>query len=171
MPTKLTGPTVFLTALLVLFARPIAAQEMAGPRAQISISPILALAEWYTGEVEYAFSDEMSGVLGFSFFSLNNDYRALDAKLRFYPDGTPLEGFNIAGLVGYTSISLDPSDDEVSGFTAGVDLGVSWLFGERKRWFFGLGLGAKRYFGDDNLGGEPLDPFLPTARVNFGIAF
>jgi len=159
--------------LCFMLAAPAAhAQEMReGPRAQISVSPILALAEWFTGEFEYAFSNQLSGVFGFSYFSPDDTYSAFDGKIRFYPNATPLEGFNLSGIVGFTSIDDDNSDEEVSGMTAGVDLGWSWLFGQEKRWYLGVGLGAKRWFGEDNLGGEEVDLVLPTARLNFGIAF
>lgn len=169
------APKAAVTAVLLgllLAARPGLAQEaMDGPRAQISVSPFLALAEWFTGEAEYAFSDEISGVLGFGYFSRSDTYTAFDGKLRFYPNAQPLEGFNLTGSVGYTSIDDDDSSAEVSGMTAGVEMGWSWLFGERKRWFLGVGLGVKRYFGDENLGGDEIDLLLPTLRLNFGIAF
>ena len=165
-----TVPAVVLGLMLV--APPLQAQEAGdGPRGQLSISPILALAEWFTGELEYGLSDKVSGVFGFSYYSPEDTYTAFDGKLRFYPGGTLLEGFNISGLIGFTSIGDDASNAEVSGMTAGVDLGWSWLFGDEKRWFLGLGLGAKRYFGDENLGGETIDLFLPMARLNFGITF
>lgn len=170
MVRKVVVPAVVLG--LALAAQPGQAQEMTdGPRFQISISPILALAEWFTGEAEYAFSDQMAGVVGFSYFSPDDEYTALDLKLRFYPSATPLEGFNISGIVGYTSVTEDVSDESDSAMTLGVDLGWSWLFGQPKRWFLGVGLGAKRYFGEDTLGGEDISLFLPTARLNFGIAF
>lgn len=162
-------PAVVLGSLLAVL--PAQAQEMDGPKGQISVSPILALAEWFTGEFEYAFSNSASGVFGFSYFSPDDTYLATDFKVRFYPNGTPLEGFNLSGIVGYTSVDDANSDASTSGMTAGVELGVSWLFGESKTWFLGIGLGAKRYFGDENLGGSEINLFLPTARLNFGIAF
>lgn len=170
MVRKAAVPAMVLGLMMVV--QPGQAQEVReGPRAQISVSPILALAEWFTGEFEYAFSDQLSGVFGFSYFSPEDTYIAFDGKVRFYPNATPLEGFNISGSIGHTSVSDANTDAKVSGMTAGVDLGWSWLFGEQKRWFLGVGLGAKRYFGDENLGGEDISLFLPTARLNFGIAF
>jgi hypothetical protein len=164
-----------LTAAVLALAvavPPAHAQEASdGPRFQISVSPILALAEWYTGELEYAFSDQISGVVGFGYFSPEDQYTTVDFKARFYPNATPLEGFSLSGIVGYTSITENVTDETGSAMTLGVDLGWSWLFGQPKRWFLGIGLGAKRYFGDDTIAGEEITIFLPTARLNFGLAF
>lgn len=157
---------------LAVAVPPAQAQEVSdGPRFQISVSPILALAEWYTGEFEYAFSDQISGVVGFGYFSPDDKYTAVDFKVRFYPNATPLEGFSLSGILGYTSITENLTDETGSAMTLGVDLGWSWLFGQPKRWFLGIGLGAKRYFGEDTIGGEEITLFLPTARLNFGLAF
>lgn len=160
-----------VTLGLMLAFQPAQAQEATEqPSFQISISPILALAEWYTGELEYAFGEQASAVFGFSYFSPDLEYLATDLKLRFYPGGVPLEGFGISGIVGMTSVSEDESNEDVSGATIGVELGWSWLYGEQKRWYLGLGFGAKRFFGDDSVGGEDINAFLPTARLNFGMA-
>ena len=167
--------TVALGALLCAPAT-LDAQEAADSRAQISISPILLLAEVINGEAEYAFSDEMAAVFGLGYFTIGEGdtevtYLATDLKLRFYPAGEPLEGFNISGILGRTSLSEESTDASGSAFSAGVDLGWSWLFGDAERWFFGVGLGAKRYFGEETVGGTEIDAFLPTGRLNFGIAF
>lgn len=168
--------TVVLGALL---AAPVAlrAQEAdIAPRAQISISPILALAEVINGEAEYVFSNELSGVFGLGYFTLGDGadevrYLATDLKLRFYPNATPLEGFSFSGILGRTSLTDVSTDESGSAFSVGVDLGWSWLFGDTKRWFLGVGLGAKRYFGEETVGTSSIEAFLPTGRLNFGIAF
>lgn len=170
----MTRKTVVLAIALGLMAafQPAHAQEATEqPSFQISISPILALAEWYTGEVEYAFGEQAAAVFGFSYFSPDLEYLAADLKLRFYPGGVPLEGFAISGIAGMTSVTEADTDEEVSGATIGVELGWSWLYGEQKRWYLGLGFGAKRFFGDESVGGEDINTFLPTARLNFGVAF
>lgn len=170
---------VVMVALGTLLCAPVAlqAQERAeGPRAQISVSPILLLAEIINGEAEYAFSDEMSAVFGLGYFTIGEGdsdvtYLATDLKLRFYPAGDPLEGFSLTGILGRTSLTEESTDETGSAFSAGVDLGWSWLFGDARRWFFGAGIGAKRYFGEETVGGTEIDLFLPTGRLNFGIAF
>ena len=169
---------VWMVVLGALLAAPatLQAQEMeVQPRAQISISPILALFEIINGEAEYAFSDELSGVFGFGYVNLGSDttltYLATDLKLRFYPSGTPLEGFEISGIVGRTTVTNDSTDQSLGLTSIGVELGRHWLFGDAKRWFFGAAIGAKRYFGDDTLGGTDLFLLLPTGRLNFGVAF
>lgn len=171
MVRKAAVSAVVLLGFVLAGAPAYAQQSSDGPRFQVSVSPILALAEWYTGELEYAFADQISGVLGFSFFSPDDEYTAVDFKVRFYPNATPLEGFNISGIVGYTSITENVTDETGSAMTLGVDLGWGWLFGQQKLWFLGIGLGAKRYFGEDTLGGEEITLILPTARLNFGLAF
>lgn len=168
--------TLVVTAVLAAPAA-VQAQEMDdGPRAQISISPILALAEVINGEAEYAFSDELSGVFGLGYFTVGEGtsevrYLATDLKLRFYPNGIPLEGFSFSGILGRTSLTDVTTDESGAATAIGVDLGWSWLFGDTKRWFLGVGLGAKRYFGEDTVGGTTVEAFLPTGRLNFGIAF
>jgi hypothetical protein len=102
--------------------------------------------------------------VGFGYFSPEDQYTTVDFKARF-------EGFSLSGIVGYTSITENVTDETGSAMTLGVDLGWSWLFGQPKRWFLGIGLGAKRYFGDDTIAGEEITIFLPTARLNFGLAF
>lgn len=168
---RIAAVTLAVLGLTLAPAPARAQQADDGPRFQISVSPILALAEWYTGEMEYAFSDQISGVVGFGYFSPDDQYTTVDFKVRFYPNATPLEGFSLSGIVGYTSITEDVTDQAASAMTLGVDLGWSWLFGQPKRWFLGIGLGAKRYFGDDTIGGEEITLILPTARLNFGLAF
>lgn len=173
-----TTITVVILGLMASAAA-VHAQEMDdGPRMQVSISPILALAEIINGEFEYAFSPEVSGVFGLGRFTISgigdsNDitYLATDAKLRFYPSGTPLEGFNITGILGRTSLTESGTDEGGSVMALGVELGWSALFGDAQRWFLGAGIGAKRYFGDETVGSTDVDAFLPTGRLNFGIAF
>ena len=168
--------TVVLFGSFVAAPAVLAAQETEGPRAQISFSPILALAEVISGEAEYAFSDQLSAVFGLGYFTIGDDpdqvtYLATDAKLRFYPGAVPLEGFAFSGILGRTSITDESTNETGAATTLGVDLGWSWLFGDTKRWFLGVGIGAKRYFVDGTVGDEEITGFLPTGRLNFGIAF
>jgi hypothetical protein len=170
---------VWTVVIATLLCTPVAlqAQESAdAPRAQISISPILLLAEIVNGEAEYAFSDEMAAVFGLGYFKIGEGdskvtYLATDLKLRFYPAGNPLEGFALTAILGRTSLTEESTDATGAATSVGVDLGWSWLFGDAKRWFFGAGIGAKRYFGDESVGDTSIDAFLPTGRLNFGIAF
>lgn len=174
--------TFVILGALVAVAAPVRAQERTDA---ISISPVLALFEVYQGEFEHAVSPEWTVALGGSHFSTENDvyvdatgeyrqedwsYNSADLKARFYPSGEPFDGFSFGASVGWSRIG-SPSD-HANAFTYGVELGHGWLMGSEKHWYFGLGIGAKRYqTGEDSLDGGDLPTVLPTGRLNFGYAF
>ncbi len=166
------------TGLALVLASPLAAQDAAPQRKQaLSASPILALFEILNAEYERALGPEFTGVLGVGYWSIDDvTWLSTDLKVRFYPNGKALEGFSIGGIVGLTNVDyvddLTGEDASESAPTIGVDLNWSSLLGDTDRWYVGAGLGAKRYFIDeDEVDNEDVNVILPTARLAFGIAF
>lgn len=110
---------------------------------------------------------------GGSYFSLDDgddefsdgedeNYLNADVFYRFYPQGSPLDGFAFGGKAGITRV-----DDETY-FGAGFDANYSWLLGQRDNFYVGVGIGLKRLFGAE----ENLLSYVPTVRlVNIGYAF
>ena len=86
---------------------------------------------------------------------------------RYYPQGAALTGFYVGGRTGYHRAS--DYDDSGSAFGLGIDIGYSWLLGESRSFYVGLGLGASRLFGNDLADGSVTIPTLKL--VNIGIAF
>lgn len=163
-----------------------AARAQDAPRQVLSINPIGAVFGVYMGEFERAIVPSTSvGVSGTYWNAdLEDDegssavasYVTLDAKLRYYPGSSPLEGFSIGGSVGYTGLSgeLTTVDGEEKGSVntvgAGVELDYNWLLGARNQVMVGTGIGAKRLYvlGDDV---EDVSLAYPTLRLVVGYAF
>lgn len=162
----------------------------------VSLNPFALFAEYVAGDVEARVAPAWTIGAGGTFNGIDdyNDYRALEAKVRYYPSEKALEGFSVAGTVGFATardndcgdgfsnrctVTLDgsgrpflsPSGRRVTRPTIGTELSYQWLLGPRSRFVTVVGLGAKRYLGDEG-SFDPINvPLLPTARVNIGFAF
>ena len=136
----------------------------------LSANPILLLFEW--ANVEYERKISPTGTVGVagswvSFDDGNEEYRGLSAFYRYYPQGAALTGFYFGGKFGYHWVS--DYGDTGSAFGLGIDIGYSWLLGESRSFYVGLGVGASRLFGNDL---EDDSVTIPTIRlVNIGFAF
>jgi hypothetical protein len=107
-----------------------------------------------------------------------DDYRAIDAKLRYYPNEKALYGFSIAATLGAVSARDEVFNSNTNSFTYrrdtratfGTDLSYQWLLGPKDRFVSVVGLGLKRLLGSEQQSALDFD-YLPTARVNIGFAF
>ena len=169
---------------LVLSSSAAGAQE--APRQVLSINPIGAVFGVYMGEFERVVRPNTTAGVSATYW--NSDlqdgedasavasYLTVDAKLRYYPGASQLEGFSIGGSVGYTGLSgeLTTVEGEAKGdvntLGAGVELDYNWLLGARNQVMVGTGIGAKRLYvlGDDV---EDVSLAYPTLRLVVGYAF
>ncbi len=179
-----------VAALLLVTAPCLAAQAADGAarttpvekRTAITINPFAAVAGYLTGDFERAVSPAVTlGVGGgFAFGNDFDDYRALDAKVRYYPNERVLRGFAVGGSLGvvsatgYDCCSAGSINSELVRFTRptfGTELSYQWLLGPHDRFVTVLGFGVKRLFGSEANIDQVNGQFIPTARVNIGFAF
>lgn len=178
-----TRSALALAALVALSASPARAQE--APRQVLSLNPLGAVFGVYMGEFERAVTSNTSAGLSATYWSgdladngssVVADYLTVDARLRYYPGASRLEGFSIGGSLGYTGLSgeLTTVDGQEKGSVntvgAGVELDYNWLLGARNQVMVGTGIGAKRLFvvGEDV---EDVSLAYPTLRLVVGYAF
>jgi hypothetical protein len=116
-------------------------------------------------------------------------YFAVEAKARYYPAESALEGLAVAATVGVASASGDDNifyaDDfiefqpngpvarrsRVTKPTFGTELSYQWIVGPSRRFVTVLGVGVKRFIGDVGFVDPISQQLIPTARVNIGYAF
>lgn len=131
----------------------------------ISANPFGLLLEFFNAEYERVVSPSSTLGFGGSTFSSDDDrYVNADVFWRYYPSGSPLDGWAFGAKLGMTAVD----DTEYVGY--GFDVNRSWVLGEQQNFYVGVGLGLKRLLGasDDDLGLT----FIPTIRlVNIGIVF
>ena len=177
------APVAALLTATTLLAAAAGAQATPAPKtAVISIQPLSAVFGVYSAEFEKALTPTVTLGVGGSFWSHDDDvsttkYSSADVKLRYYPEAHPFRGFSFGGQAGYTSLS-DKMDfgssgsqtDKASGPTLGVALDYSWLLGESKSFYVGLGLGAKKIFASNKDVGNATLAY-PTAHISIGYAF
>ena len=171
-----------LCALLILLgcAGPALAQDAPSePTAHkqiLTTNPLLLVAGYLNVEFERKVSESMTlGATAATFDGFfDDDVRYINATLigRYYPQGRPLNGFYLGGKVGVHHVrenyTFDPGERDETLVGIGADLGYTWLLGKRDKFVLGLGGGAMRLFGDDDLSSGL---FIPGARINVGIAF
>jgi hypothetical protein len=180
----LTRSALALAALgLALSSSAARAQE--APRQVLTINPVGTVFGVYMGEFERSVSPHASvGVSGTYWDSGFTDseasgevsYTTVDARLRYYPGESRLQGFSVGGSLGYTGLSgsLTTVDGREAGHVstvgAGVSLDYNWLLGARNQVVVGTGIGAKRLFALDE---DVEDAMLayPTLRLVVGYAF
>lgn len=177
------APVAGLITATTLIAAAAGAQSLTAPKtAVISIQPLSAVFGVYSAEFERALAPTVTLGIGGSYWSHSDDvsktkYTSGDVKVRYYPEAHPFRGFSFGGQAGYTSVS-DETDygaagsdkTSASGPTLGVALDYSWLLGETKAFYVGLGLGAKKIFASDKDVGNATLAY-PTAHISIGYAF
>lgn len=177
MMKNLVGLSFMLLSAVMLSVGTASAQQAGGspvPHQQVvSANPIGLLLEFFNAEYERVLTPYSTVGFGGSYFSLDDgddefsdgedeNYLNADVFYRFYPQGSPLDGFAFGGKAGITRV-----DDETY-FGAGFDANYSWLLGQRDNFYVGVGIGLKRLFGAE----ENLLSYVPTVRlVNIGYAF
>jgi hypothetical protein len=176
-----TRVLLLAVACLVPFAAAPAQQiAAAAPRNVLSIQPINAVFTDYSAEYERATAGAVTLGVGGTYFDVGDGidqltYKSGDVKLRYYPNGTALQGFSFGGTAGFASVSgtdFNGTDQSVSGPSLGVLLEYQWLMGVQRNFSVALGVGAKALFVNDNTFNN--DNFItryPTARVSVGFAF
>ena len=156
-----------------------------------TFNPFAIFATFFTGDFEHAVSSSVSVGASGSVFGGDdfNNYKSLDAKVRYYPNEKVLQGFSIAGAVGLssyrettyiaydsfgnpiTTIGPGSSSSRTTRGAVGMDLSYQWLLGPKRRFVTVLGAGVKRFLGRETYR-QPFDAIvIPTARVNIGFAF
>ena len=133
----------------------------------------------YAAEYERRTGTTLTLGVGGTHWDLGDDdlrYTSGDLKLRYYPQGTALQGFSFGGTVGYTSVSAasleDGSEESAGGPSFGVLLEYQWLMGASRSFALALGLGAKAVMVDeDEFTSDDFIARYPTARVSVGFAF
>jgi hypothetical protein len=165
-----TGFVIAALAALTA-AGPAAAQAPIQPQVQqrmqvVSLNPFGLLLELFNAEYERVVTESTTAGFGGS-TATADDQRYINADVfwRFYPDGTPLEGWAFGAKLGLTSVA-----EEGTFVGYGFDVNRSWLLGVNRNFYVGMGFGLKRLLGtqDRNIGLS----VIPTIRIiNIGIAF
>lgn len=162
-----------LVLFLVLLSGPenLKAQATETPSTTVfSANPFGLLLEFFNAEVERVIRPTLSVGLGGSTVLLEDeDYRNLDAFVRFYPQADALNGWAFGAKAGLTALPLDADSSNLS-FGLGFDVNWSQLLGSEDQFYVGIGFGLKRLIStDDTHTGAVI---IPTLRiVNVGWAF
>ena len=189
---------LYVLLLPLLAALPLHAQ---GPSSRVSpstrkavltLSPVLIVFGVVSGDYEQRVSPSVSVGAGGTLQSDDGDaYRALEAKVRYYPEARALQGFSVGGTLGvtserYTTFSYagtingaEPTQTRVLDTrpTIGTEVSYQWIIGPPARFAIVLGVGAKRRLGDRKGEGDgwfddyTFDKIIPTLRANVGVAF
>jgi hypothetical protein len=174
-----------IVAVMLLCAVPLHGQQQ--PRvdpdtrkAVFTFNPFAVFALYFAGDVELKTAKSVTVGGGFSAVGIDdyNNYRSLEAKVRYYPAERALLGFSVAGTAGFaTGSGLDystpsgPTRRRVTRPTIGTELSYQWIVGPSSRFVVVTGVGLKRFLGDES-NFDPLNiPLLPTGRLNIGFAF
>jgi len=151
-----------------------------GPSNVFSIQPLNAMTlTMYSAEYERRTGSALTLGVGGTHWSLGDDdlaYTSGDLKLRYYPQGTGLQGFSFGGSVGYTSVSanspFDDSEESTSGASFGVLLEHQWLMGAGRNFAVALGVGGKAVMiSEDEISSDDFIARYPTIRISVGYAF
>jgi hypothetical protein len=168
-----------LMAAMIALPVATAAAQNATPRNVISIQPLSAMLTVYSGEYERAFGKAASWGVGATYWNAGDtgdevSYTSGDFKLRYYPQGSSLNGFSVGGSVGYSTVSetFGTTEAEQGGVSVGVLLEYQWLMGAKKNFSMTLGAGAKALMvNEDDFSGSEVTARYPTARVSVGYAW
>jgi uncharacterized protein DUF3575 len=142
--------------------------DIAPRRVQVvSANPFTLLAGWGNVEYERRLSPSSTWGASGSFFSIDeSDYRSANTMVRYYPARSALSGFFVGGRLGVFRIT-DTLESGTHG-GVGIEMGYTWLLGSARRLGISTGGGAVRLFGGSSTGAMV---FIPTVRLNMGIAF
>lgn len=179
MPSRLTLLAVTLLASSALHAQPRVRVDPDIRKSVVTLNPFAVFAEYLTGDVEVKVAPAVTVGVGGSVAGADTDnYRSLEAKVRYYPGEKALQGFSVAGTLGLASgvgyevdqgFGGDPK--RLSRPSIGTELSYQWILGPSSRFVAVTGLGLKRFLGSDNNAEFLGTDILPTARINIGIAF
>lgn len=171
---------IMIAAVTLATGSPVLAQATATAPARktvITFNPFALFAEYVAGDVETTVSPSVTIGIGGSAVGIRdfNNYRALEAKVRYYPNELALQGFSVAASAGVATARGDSGGQGTSTRftrpTIGTELSYQWLLGPSHRFVTVLGIGVKRYLGTEG-SFDPINiPLLPTARANIGFAF
>lgn len=181
--------TVF--ALIVVMAGmslPVSAQETTSGDVDnknvITTNPFLLLFGWWNVELERKLAPNSTIGIAASYTSFEDDDEDLDGEAskylsgylfyRFYASGKAPGGFYFGGRFGVSSVEIeyyeDASSEKGTAFGFGLDVGYTWLLGDKENFVVSVGVGATRLFGGDLEDDQAA--FLPIIRlVNIGVAF
>ena len=159
----------------------VSAEGVAGPSNVLSIQPLNAvILTMYSAEYERKTGGAVSVGVGGTYWDVGEDdnltYASGDVKLRYYPQGTALQGFSFGGSVGFSSISatntFDGTEESASGASIGILIEYQWLMGAKRNFALALGIGAKAVMVDeDEISSDDFIARYPTARISVGFAF
>lgn len=131
-------------------------------RGVVGMNPLGIPFDIFAVEAEGAVAPGITAAAALSYFAPDEDrFTSADAKLRYYPGETALDGFSVGlgvGVTGragtdFTGCNTNPVDgcetrSSVTGPTVSVLADYNFLLGERRRFLVGTGIGAKRWIVD-----------------------
>lgn len=156
-------------------------------RGTVTANPLAILAGFFSGDAEFKVAPAMTFGIGATVNTIDdfNGYRALDFKLRYYPNEKALRGFSIAATAGISTargpdwIATSSSSFFSEGISTrrftrpsiGTEFSYQWMLGPTSRFAVVLGAGVKRMFGEEG-NFDPVNiPLLPMGRASIGYAF
>ena len=133
----------------------------------ISVNPFGYVFQWYNVEYERKFRSNATYGVTASYATPDDDsIGATNVIARLYPGGVAFSGLYIGGRMG--AVYVNDFDDNGVFLGTGIEMGYTWLLGEDKNWYIGMGAGVTRIFGGD-LDGSAV---VPQVRfINFGYSF
>jgi len=173
---------ICLTLLIFVAWLPASGQSSRIPipyRTYVAVNPLGIPFNIGSAEIESAVASGITLGGAASYTAISHDrYTTFYAKLPYYPSEVVLQGFSIGASVGHSRFSTlvgSPTGDVRSGLdynTIGLIVDYNALFGARKRFVLGTGVGAKRILGhDDDRARLGLSQPLLTVRFVVGLAF
>lgn len=166
-PAAVVRRLLSILAVVVATLSPtaLAAQDSDGQHQVISANPFGLLLELFNAEYERAAGPSSTMGFGGSFMDIDDEtYVNFDGFWRYYPQGTPFDGWAFGAKLGVTRVD----EGTYAGF--GFDVNRSWLMGTDRNFYVGIGFGLKRLVGTGEASFDTI--FIPTFRiVNVGFAF
>lgn len=176
-----TLATGALSPALEAQAVPTGATPVRYYRGVIGLNPLGIPFDIFSIEAEGAVAPGITAAGALSYVAPDRDrFTSADVKLRYYPGEIALDGFSVGLGLGVTGRSgeeclPDPAGcrrKSVTGPTISVLADYNFLLGERRRFFVGTGIGAKRWMvsreARDSIDAERAWVF---ARFLVGLAF
>lgn len=147
----------------------------------LSIQPLHLAFGLIAADYERVIGRTMTASIGASYLSspalddADIGYSSIDAKLRYYPSGDPLNGMSFGVTAGPTFVKGgvdyegEPEDD-ISALGLGFEIARSHLLGVDRRFTYSYGGGFKRLFMVSSSDNDP-QLTVPIARFSVGYAF